>query len=196
MQYLPAERRFFERSAREVAPDLLGYWLIRRTTQGWVGGPIVETEAYISDDAACHAACGPTARNGVMFGPPGHSYVYFIYGCHYCVNAVCMPAGTGEAVLIRAIEPRLGSEIMRMHRPVRTDQLTNGPGKLCAAMKITGELNGADLCDAASELQIVRVANGAEGLGGVVNTTRIGITKAASLPLRFYLQGSGFVSRR
>jgi len=194
--FVPLDRTFYERSARAVAPDLLGCWLIRRTGKGWTGGPIVETEAYISGDAACHAAPGPTDRNRVMFGPAGHTYVYFIYGCHFCVNAVCLPVGLAEAVLIRAIEPRLGTEIMQTHRNVALKNLTNGPGKLCAAMAITRDLNGADLCDAASPLQIVRSLKERPPLGPVVNSRRIGITKAASLTLRWHLKSSHFVSRK
>ncbi len=113
---VPLPRAFYEPPADKVAPRLLGHWLLRRTRRGWCGGPIVETEAYLWDDPACHAAPGLRPRNRVMFGPPGHAYVYFIYGAHYCVNAVCRPAGTGEAVLIRAIEAVVGQEIMEENR--------------------------------------------------------------------------------
>jgi DNA-3-methyladenine glycosylase len=139
-------RSFYEPSARKVAPGLLGHWLLRRTPSGWCGGLIVETEAYLCGDAACHAASGLTPRNRVMFGPPGHAYVYFIYGAHYCVNAVCCPGGIAEAVLIRALEPGTGLEFLRHHRTVgRIEQLTNGPAKLCEAMAIDRKLDGADL---------------------------------------------------
>src|SRR5690242_19646501 len=113
----PLPRSFFEPSARGVAPLLLGHWLIRQSLAGPVGGPIVETEAYLVDDPACHAAPGLTLRNRVMFGPPGHGYVYLIYRYHFCVNAVCQPAGVAEAVLIRAVEPAVGQEFMRVQRP-------------------------------------------------------------------------------
>src|SRR3954447_4950187 len=106
--FKPLPRKFYEPSAKVVAQDLLGHWLIRNTPEGLSGGPIVETEAYLIGDAACHAAPGPTARNQVMFEALGYAYVYLIYGYHYCVNAVCQPVGTAEALLIRAIEPRLG----------------------------------------------------------------------------------------
>ena len=161
------------------------------------GGAIIETEAYLRDDPACHASRGLTKRNRVMFGPPGHGYVYLIYGFHYCVNAVCRPA---EAVLIRAIESTFGEAQMLTRRPVaKTRELTNGPGKLCRAMNITRELDGVDLCNEQSELYIVEntdVKKFRTEKGPIITTTRIGITKAATLPLRFYLQGSEFVSRR
>src|SRR4051812_8022850 len=101
-------RKFYEPSASEVGPALLGHWLLRRTGTGVIGGLIVETEAYVLGDEACHAAPGLTKRNAVMFGEPGRAYIYFIYGCHFCVNVVCQPPGMAEAVLIRAIQPTFG----------------------------------------------------------------------------------------
>jgi DNA-3-methyladenine glycosylase len=196
----PLPRAFYAPSAKLVAPALLGHWLIRRTDQGLCGGPIVETEAYLRDDPACHAAPGLTRRNRVMFGPPGHAYVYLIYGMHYCVNAVCLPATHAEAVLIRALEATFGLEILDSRRTVAArNQLTNGPAKLCQAMAIDLGLDGADLCDERSQLII---ANNPDARtyrrqhGPLVTTTRIGLTRAAHLPLRFYLQASPFVSRR
>jgi DNA-3-methyladenine glycosylase len=178
----------------------LGQLLIRNTPLGPIGGMIVETEAYLRDDPACHAARGLTRRNRVMFGPPGHAYVYLIYGYHYCVNAVCQHAGIGEAVLIRALEPTIGEEFMRAHRTARKRcELTNGPAKLCEAMKIERELDGVDLCDPGTLLFIAanpRLQQDLKRLGPIVTTTRIGITKAATLPLRFYVDGSEFVSRK
>jgi DNA-3-methyladenine glycosylase len=199
-KFKPLARSVFVPSAETVAPALLGHWLIRLTPRGAVGGPIVETEAYLSVDPACHAAPGLTPRNRVMFGPPGHAYVYFIYGCHYCVNAVCRPAGTAEAVLIRAIEAAFDCEAMKRARAVTgVHNLTNGPAKLCEAMGIGRLLNGVDLCDPRSPLLLAE--NPACKLfrrqrGPVVTTARIGITRAVDLPLRFYLNGSAFVSRR
>jgi DNA-3-methyladenine glycosylase len=196
----PLPRSFYEPSAEVVAPKLLGHLLIRNTPEGPCGGPIVEVEAYLTDDPACHAFNGPTARTRVMWGPPGHSYVYFIYGNHWCFNVVCLPPGKAEAVLIRAIEPAIGLEMMeRRRKVVRQRDLTNGPGKLCAAMGIDRSFDGDDLCDANSPLLIARNPSLKTFLrerGPVVTTTRIGIVKAASLPLRFYLDGSDFVSRR
>jgi DNA-3-methyladenine glycosylase len=197
--FKPLAREFFKPSADVVAPRLLGHLLLRRTSQGLSGGPIVETEAYLWDDAACHAAAGITTRNRVMFGPPGHAYVYFIYGMHHCVNAVCRPAGTGEAVLIRALEPAVGPDILQRHRRATSPaDLTNGPAKLCQAMQIYRELDGADLCDASSALFVAKndslQAFRAER-GKAIVARRIGITKAAHLPLRFYLPGSLWVSR-
>src|ERR1043166_9307687 len=219
-------RSFYEPSAQVVAPQLLGHWLIRNTASGPCGGPIVETEAYLWDDPACHAARGLTPRNRVMFGGPGHGYVYLIYGYHFCVNAVCRPAGVAEAVLLRAIEPLFcedlmrherpatktggvlrraieplcGEDLMRHERPVtKARELTNGPAKLCEALKIDRGLDGVNLCDPKSALFIAEnpeVERFRQRTGPVITTTRIGITRAASLPLRFYLEGSSFVSQR
>ena len=193
-------RRFYEPSAMVVAPALLGHWLIRNTPNGLCGGAIVETEAYLAGDPACHGAPGPTARNRVMFGEPGHAYVYFIYGNHYCMNVVCRPSGMAEAVLIRAVEPEFGVEILRANRAGRPDvELTNGPGKLCAALEIDRKLDGADLCDAGAPLLIARHPQARRFRklrGPIVTATRVGITKAADLPLRFYLEASSWVSRR
>ncbi len=199
-QFTPLPRKFYEPSASAVAPALLGHLLLRRTARGFCGGPIVETEGYIRGDAAAHSYVGLTNRNRVMWGPPGHGYVYFIYGNHYCFNAVCLPPGDAEAVLIRAVEPIVGLEMLRSHRHVSKDiQLTNGPGKLCAAMDIDRSLDGADLCDPDSPVIIARNPDLKSFLadrGPVVTTTRIGITKAAALPLRFFLDRSPSVSVR
>lgn len=197
---VPLPRSFYEPSARIVAPALLGHFLIRNTAAGPVGGPIVETEAYLADDPACHAAPGPTPRNRVMFGPPGHAYVYFIYGCHFCVNAVCRPAGVGEAVLIRALEATIdvGRFMARRRKVPSSRELTSGPAKLCQAMAIGRSLNGADLCRRDSRLFVAENAAVAAFLrqsGPIITSPRIGLTRAAGLPLRFYLAGSPFLSR-
>lgn len=200
MKFVPLPQKFYEPSAEVVAPLLLGHWLIRNTPSGPSGGPIVETEAYLSGDPACHASRGQTKRNATMFGPPGHSYVYLIYGCHFCFNTVCCRDGIAEAVLIRAIEPAFGEDFMREQRPVaKSFNLTNGPAKLCSALKIERELDGINLCSANSPVFVAKNPNVKlfqKERGPIVQTTRIGITKAADLPLRFYLDGSLFISRR
>ena len=200
VQFEALPRVFYEPSALRVAPELLGHFLLRRTAEGVCGGPIVETEAYLSEDPACHGFGGPTARNRVMFGAPGHGYVYLIYGLHFCVNAVCRPTGVAEAVLVRAIEPVFGLEILRRHRCVpNSRQLTNGPAKLCEAMNITRTLDGIDLCAPNSPIFIARnpdLKGYRKVHGPIITTTRIGITQAAAMPLRFYLGGSDYVSRR
>ena len=198
--FSPLSRRFYEPSAKVVAPALLGHLLIRKTPSGPCGGAIVETEAYLVGDPACHGAPGPTARNRVMFGTAGHGYVYLIYGYYFCMNAVCQPPGVAEAVLIRAVEAEFGEAFMRKRRPVdATRDLTNGPGKLCLAMDIDRGLDGVDLCDASSPLFIAwnpTVEKFRKERGPLVTGTRIGLTKAADLALRYYLEGSPFVSQR
>ena len=198
--FRPLPRRFYEPSAKVVASALLGHWLIRNTANGPCGGAIVETEAYLVGDPACHGAPGPTARNRVMFGSPGHGYIYLIYGFHYCMNAVCQPAGVAEAVLIRAVKVDLGEDLMRKKRLVEaTRDLTNGPGKLCQAMDIDRKLDGVDLCDSNAPLFIARNPAAEEFQqqhGPIITTTRIGLTRAADLALRSYMEGSPFVSRR
>ena len=135
-----------------------------------------------------------------MWGPPGHSYVYFIYGNHWCFNVVCRPVGTAEAVLVRALEPAVGLAQMQKRREVgMVRELTNGPGKLCEAMGIDRSFEGVDLCDESSPLYVARnpaLRSFLRQRGPMVTTTRVGIVKAAALPLRFYLGGSLFVSRR
>jgi DNA-3-methyladenine glycosylase len=198
--FRPLPRRFYEPSAKVVARALLGHWLIRQTASGPCGGPIVETEAYLVGDPACHGAPGPTARNRVMFGSPGHGYIYLIYGYHFCMNAVCQPAGVAEAVLIRAVEAARGEGFMRKRRLVEaTRELTNGPAKLCQALDIDRDLDGVDLCDAKSPLFIARnpaAEKFQREYGPIVTTTRIGLTRAVGLPLRFYLEGSPSASQR
>ena len=198
--YKPLPRAFFKPAADLVAPELLGHLLVRRTSDGFCGGPIAEVEAYLFEDPASHSFVGETARNRSMYGPPGHAYVYFIYGNHYCVNAVTGPKGVGEAVLIRAIEAEIGSDIMRRNRQVTKEvELTNGPAKLCEALQIDRSLDAADLCAAGSPLIIARNPVRKKWLqerGPIVRTTRIGITKGSQSLLRFYGAKSAFVSRR
>jgi DNA-3-methyladenine glycosylase len=199
-EFTPLPREFYLPSAKVVAPRLLGHYLLRRTPHGYAGGPIVETEAYIKNDPACHGYIGPTNRNRVMFGPPGRAYVYLIYGFYNCFNTVCCPEHHGEAVLIRAIEASLDPDWMRGNRPTEKDTaLTSGPGKLCVALNIDRSLDGADLCDANSPVFIAEnpeVKSFRRRLGPRITTTRIGLNVAADWPLRFYLQGSPFVSKK
>lgn len=192
----PLPRSFYEPSASEVAPLLLGHFLLHNG----VGGIIVETEAYIRDDPACHAFRGETKRNKSMWGPPGHSYVYLIYGFHYCFNTVCRPHGEGEAVLVRAVHPLWGmAEMRRRRRGLPDHQLASGPGKLCAALAIDRDLDGADICAPKGDFLVaenIERAKTCQDLGPIVQDTRVGITQAADWPLRWYLAGSPHVSRR
>jgi len=190
---------FYEHDTMTVAKDLLGCLLVHReerATMGW----IVEVEAYLRDDPAAHSYRGETPRNRAMFGPAGHAYVYRIYGLHTCFNVVTGPEGTGEAVLVRALEPADGIDLMQARRG--TDDpfaLASGPGKLTQALGITMDLDGTSLSRGPLEVWSPESLPGrrAEGADGeIVQTTRVGITKAADLPLRFYLKGSRYISRR
>jgi len=193
----PLPREFYLQDTREAAQKLLGQLVVRRLPSGeTLSGIIVETEAYLHDDPACHAYRGLTPRNATMFGPPGHAYVYFTYGLHMMLNLVCAPEGTAEAVLIRALEPTEGINQMRENRGglAETRQLTNGPGKLAQALALTRlSHNGMDVTDAGGELQIW--PNNYPPFE-MVTTTRIGITQGADLPWRYYMRGNPFVSRR
>jgi DNA-3-methyladenine glycosylase len=190
---------FFLRPADVVARDLLGKLLVRVETDGAVlAGRIVETEAYLgANDAASHAYKGKTARNAVMFGPPGRAYVYFTYGMHYCVNAVCGPEGEGTAVLIRALEPVLGRERMAELRGLDASaqgkMISGGPARLAQALGIDrARDDGKVLTSASSDLQLRHDNHVA---GDILATPRIGITKAADLPLRFHVEGHVCISR-
>lgn len=181
---------FFERSVHDVARELIGCTL---RFEG-VGGVIVEVESYDAGDAACHAFNGRTTRNEVLFGPPGLAYVYFSYGVHNMLNAVCEPDGQAAAVLIRALEPRFGIERMRARRGRwELRDLCSGPGKLTRALGLGLGFNGAPLTEAPFELQEPERDWRAVD---VVTGPRIGITRATELPWRFCAAGSPFVSRR
>jgi len=178
---------FFERSVHAVARELIGCELRYRGR----GGTIVETESYERDDPACHAYGGPTARNEVLFGPPGRAYVYLSYGIHSLLNAVAEPEGEAAAVLIRALRPTAGLEEMRARRPGRAEEeLCSGPGKLTEALGVGLEANGADL--GADPFLLAPRAPGWEG--EIVTAPRVGITKAVDRPWRFCLGGSRYVS--
>jgi DNA-3-methyladenine glycosylase len=177
---------FYARSVHDVARDLVGC-VVRH---GETAGRIVETESYHMDEPACHAYAGLTGRTRPLFGPPGHAYVYFSYGIHSLLNAVAEPEGTGAAVLIRALEPVDGLDVMRRRRGVeRATELCSGPAKLTQALEIGLSLNGSSLLDGPIEV-LERESQPRIAIG-----ERIGITKAADLPWRFCDADSAHVSR-
>lgn len=177
----------FHLPAPACARALIGWTL---TVDG-VGGVIVETEAYDRDDPASHNYRGPTARNAAMFGPVGRAYVYRIYGVHWCLNVVCGEAGSGQAVLIRAVAPTMGVEVMRVRRGLAAERmLCSGPGKLCQAMGVTGDHDGRSLSEppfawAPPDGAVEDIATG----------PRIGISRGVETPWRFGLKGSQWLSR-
>jgi DNA-3-methyladenine glycosylase len=198
---------FFNRDPRRVARALLGKLLVRREPGGILAGRIVETEAYLGqDDAAAHSAAGRTARNAVLFGPPGIAYVYFIYGNHYCLNVSCLPDGEAGGVLFRALEPVAGIEQMAEARGIELAKdaalrkiselrkISSGPGRMSEALDVTRERdNGKSLVSTRSDLRIVE-----DGyrVRRVTVTARIGIVKSADRPLRYFIAGNMFVSGR
>ena len=187
-------RAFFERETEIVAREMLGAVLECETDGGLASGIIVETEAYLGEhDLACHAAAGRTARTEALYGPPGTSYVYFIYGMYWCFNAVTRTEGLPSAVLVRALEPLSGTAVMHKRRPgIRNEvDLTNGPGKLCTALGIVGSMSGKSL-----QRKPLVIREGKPVPDEKVEvTTRIGITKSADWPLRWIVRGNRFVSR-
>ena len=199
MTSLKAE--FFNRDPRRVARALLGKLVVRKTPLGVLAGRIVETEAYLGEgDAAAHAAAGKTARNAVLFGPPGHAYVYFIYGNHYCLNVSCLPDGVPGGVLFRALEPVVGIERMAEARGIEVAKemdlrkISSGPGRMAEALEITRERdNGKSLISTHSDLRIV---DDGYRVRRVTVTPRIGIVKAVEQPLRYFIAGNPFVSGR
>jgi DNA-3-methyladenine glycosylase len=210
-------RIFFDRRPQIVARQLLGKLLVRREDNGpLVAGRIVETEAYLgADDAAAHSAAGRTQRTAVIFGPSGHAYVYFTYGMHYCMNVSCEPEGRAGCVLLRALEPVAGIDEMARKRKIkmqiprrpapRNDNsmgmdertlrlLCSGPARLCQALGIDRPRdNGKDLLTSDSDLQLW---DDGFQVKKIVTTTRIGISKSADLPLRYYFAGSPYISRK
>jgi DNA-3-methyladenine glycosylase len=203
--WLKAE--FFNRDPRRVARALLGKLLVRKTPRGVLAGRIVETEAYLGkNDAAAHATAGKTARNAVLFGPPGHAYVYFIYGNHHCLNVSCLPDGVPGCVLFRALEPVVGTERMTDARGIEIakeidlrkisflKKISSGPGRMAEALEITRKRdNGKSLVSQRSDL---RIADDGYRVRRVAVTPRIGIVKSAEQPLRYLIAGNPFVSGR
>ena len=197
----PLARAFFARNPRRVARELLGKVVVRDDGKRLLAGRIVEVEAYLGEnDPAAHSAAGKTARNAILFGPPGYAYVYFIYGNHYCLNVSCEREGKAGGVLFRALEPLTGIEEMAEARnislqgPRDLPRLTSGPGRLAEAFGITRVRdNGVDLTSSTSSLWI-----GDDNFhpGKIQITPRIGIRKAVDRPLRYIIAGNRFVSGR
>ncbi|MCO6453311.1 MAG: DNA-3-methyladenine glycosylase [Caldilineales bacterium] len=187
---------FFQRSPLDIAPELLGCLLVRELDGVRLAGRIVEVEAYMGEeDAASHAYRGETARNRAMFGPPGHGYVYLIYGIHHCLNVVCGPVGLARAVLIRALEPLAGIEVMRERRGQENMRaLCSGPGKLCQALGIDRALDGHDLLGGSALWLEPGVVPG----DAICTSPRVGVRgdeAAINAPWRFFLSGNPDVSR-
>jgi len=196
---------FFNRDPRRVARALLGKLLVRKARHGTLAGRIVETEAYLGEnDAAAHSAAGKTARNAVLFGPPGIAYVYFIYGNHYCLNVSCLPDGVAGGVLFRALEPIAGIQQMAAARGIELTHdaalekisilknISSGPGRLAEAFGVTRVRdNGKSLVSSRSDLRIV---DDGYRVRRIVVTPLIGIIKAAEEPLRYLIAGNPFVS--
>ena len=217
----PLPREFFDRAALEVAPDLLGCMLRHETADGPVAVMITEVEAYAgAADAASHAFRGQTARNAVMFGEPGHAYVYFTYGMHFCVNLVCLPPGTANAVLLRAGRVTEGKSLAARrsaaargtpappapsaisgaspalatsagHRPAAERDLARGPARLCRALGIDRAQDGMDVCDPASPLLI---SGRGAAVPAISQGPRVGISRAVEEPWRFWITGDPTVS--
>jgi len=197
MSVLPAlPREFYLRDPALVARELLGKLLLRETSAGLCGGRIVEVEAYLSArDPACHASRGQTRRNAAMFGPPGHAYVYMIHA-RWCLNAVTEPAGTPSAVLIRAIEPMLGVELMQQRRGIDIlRDLTRGPARLCEALAVDRTYDGWDLT-AGQELWIADDREPSIRPLRIAKSGRIGLSSAQRRLLRFFVVDNPYVSGR
>ncbi|MGH3158122.1 MAG: DNA-3-methyladenine glycosylase [Streptosporangiaceae bacterium] len=189
-------RSFFAGTGVEVAPRLLGCVLSASSDDGEVAVALSEVEAYAGEsDPASHAYRGPTRRNEVMYGAPGHAYVYFTYGMHFCVNLVCSPEGTATAVLLRGGAIVTGTELARERRSVRGSpadrDLARGPARLCQALGIDRAQNGLDVCDVASPLRILAAAG---PVGAVCTGPRVGVSSAATVPWRFWIEGDPTVS--
>ncbi len=197
---MPISRDFFARHAVEVAPDLLGCVLEHQTADGLVAVELTEVEAYAGQsDPASHAYRGKTRRNAAMFGPPGHAYVYFTYGMHFCANLVCLGEGSVSAVLLRAGAVIAGEDLARARRTrgaasVASRDLARGPARLCQALDIDRSLDGADVCAASSPLQVHAGARHPARSGQIVTGPRVGVSRAAEIPWRFWVEGEPTVS--
>lgn len=189
------DKDFYRRHTVTLARELLGKVLVHRSPEGVAAGKIVETEAYLQDDPACHAARGRTGRNAAMFGPAGTAYVYLIYGIYHCFNVVAGEEGAGEAVLVRALEPLEGLALMQARRGKRRplEKPASGPGNLCTAMGIDRRHNG--ICLSAPPLFLI-LGERPVSPEDITTTRRIGISVGQELPLRFYLKKNAFISRR
>lgn len=188
---------FFRQDTVELARKLLGCLLVHRTTEGVAAGMIVETEAYVGAvDKACHAYQNRSERTEIMYHDGGYAYVYLIYGMHYCFNVVTGPEEEGNAVLIRALEPVLGLDLMQRRRNTKLLQnLCSGPGKVCQALGITKNEYGLDLCDPASPLRLIKFRHIPDEL--IASSSRINVAyaeEAAAWPWRFYVKSNTFVS--
>lgn len=182
----PPDRAWFERDAPVVAPELLNKVLVVEADSVRCSGRIIETEAYMPDDPASHTFNGRTDRNAVMFGPAGHLYVYLSYGIHHCLNVVTGRVGSGQAVLIRAVEPLEGIEVMRERRQGRRDrELADGPGKLAAALGVDLGFDGADVAGDDARPRIAVTDDGTRPPVAPVVGPRVGLTKATATPWRF-----------
>lgn len=188
----PVPRAFFDRPAEQVAPDLLGRVFAHFSPEGVVAVRLTEVEAYAGlRDQASHAYRGRTARNAVMFGPPGHAYVYFTYGMHFCVNLVCLREGTAAAVLLRAGRIVDGLELAQARRPHSSERdLARGPARLCEALAIDRAFSAVDVCDPAGPLRLLPGDQGGEVRTG----PRTGVSGAKDVPWRFWLAGEPSVS--
>lgn len=186
-------KSFFEKSTIEIARGLLGCVLIHETSEGKVSGIIVETEAYLHDDPASHSFNGRTKRNSPMFDHPGVAYIYFTYGMHFCFNVVTNKKGIGEAVLIRAVEPLEGIELMKKRRGISdVKNLCSGPAKLVKAFGITKKMNGESLLKGKLRIELPSKRRNFE----IVSGKRVGISRGVELEHRFWIKGNEFTSRK
>jgi DNA-3-methyladenine glycosylase len=192
-------RSFYEEETLSVARMLVGCYLVHLEGDMTTNGRIVETEAYLRHDPAAHSFHGRTPGNSVLFGPAGHTHLFFVYGRHWCMNVVTGREAGGEAVLLRALEPVEGIPVMQKRRGLKALRLLcSGPGRLTQALAITGEYNGYPLDSDPLEIwsQDSLSGMGVTPVKEIVQTTRIGLSSAADLPFRFYLKGNPHISKR